>query len=75
VFLTPNNPRSDLGVNNIATFQLPARQKAVFFAIPENLLMLAEITQKYPGGDDGIVYRKPNPNEILFEYYILSPAD
>ncbi|MGE5642426.1 MAG: ArnT family glycosyltransferase [Byssovorax cruenta] len=75
VFLTPNNPRSDLGVNNIATFQLPARQKAVFFAIPENLVMLAEITQKYPGGDDGIVYRKPNPNEILFEYYILSPAD
>jgi hypothetical protein len=75
VFLTPDNFRSDLGANNIDRFELPAGQKAAFFAIPENLVLLAEITQKYPGGEDGIVYRKPHPNEILFEYYILSRSD
>lgn len=74
-FIAPNNPRTDLGSGIIAMFELAPGQKAAFFAIPENLALLAEITQKYPGGEDGIVFRKPNPTEILFEYYILARTD
>jgi len=72
-FVAPNNPRVDLGAENIPTLELAADQKAGFFAIPENRLLLADISQKYPGGESGIVYRRPRPNEILFEYYIIGP--
>ncbi len=71
-FITPNTPRFDLGVETIETFELDSTKKAAFFAIPENRSLIAEVSHKYPGGEDGLVYRKPNPNEILFEYYILS---
>ena len=71
-FLAPNNPRLDLGAASLPTFVLEPGQKAAFFAIPENMVLLAQISQQHPGGEDGIVFRKPYPNEILFEYYILS---
>jgi hypothetical protein len=74
-FIAPDHPRSDLSVGNLATFTLAPGENAAFFAIPENLPLLAEIAQKYPGGVDGIVFRKPHPNEILFEYYILALSD
>jgi 4-amino-4-deoxy-L-arabinose transferase-like glycosyltransferase len=72
-FLAPGNPRTDLNAENIATLELIPKQKAGFFATPENRSLLAEIGQKYPGGKTGLVYRKPKPEEILFEYYILEP--
>lgn len=72
-FIAPNNPRVDLGTESIPTLELRVDQKAGFFAIPENRLLLADISQKYPGGESGIVYRRPRPNEILFEYYIIGP--
>ena len=74
-FLAPKNPRYDLGAGNIETLKLPVPPKAVFFATPENRPLLAEIVQKYPGGEGGLVYRNPKPAEILFEYYILGHQD
>ena len=74
-FIAPDHQRSDLDAGNLATFALAPGQNVAFFAIPENLSLLAEITKKYRGGVDGIVFRKPNPNEILFEYYILARSD
>ena len=71
-FLAPDNPRSDLDAEALASLDLAAGQKSAFFAIPENSSLLAEIGQKYPGGEYGVVFRKPRSNEILFEYYILS---
>ena len=72
-FIAPNNPRVDLSAENIPTLALATDQKAGFFAIPENRLLLAQISQKYPGGESGSVYRKVRPAEILFEYYIIQP--
>jgi 4-amino-4-deoxy-L-arabinose transferase-like glycosyltransferase len=71
-FLAPDNPRSDLSAENVATLEITADQRVGIFAIPENRSLLAEISQKYPGGDDGLIYRKSKPDEILFEYYILN---
>jgi 4-amino-4-deoxy-L-arabinose transferase-like glycosyltransferase len=70
-FVAPNNPRLDLNAESIAIFQLPASGEMGFFAIPENRPVLQEISQKYPGGESGVVYRKSKPDEVLFEYYIL----
>jgi hypothetical protein len=75
VFIVPDNPRADLGTDNLATLELPPKQNAAFFAIPENRFLLAEISQKYPGGKSGFVYRQPKPDEVLFEYYILARSD
>jgi len=72
-FIAPNNPRVDLGAEGIPTLELSTDQKAGFFAIPENRLLLVDISQKYPGGESGIIYRRSRPNEILFEYYIIEP--
>ena len=73
VFLAPDNPRQNLTAEGIDALEFPAGTAAGFFAIPENRPMLDAISQKYPGGERGLVYRKPKPNEILFEYYILKP--
>jgi 4-amino-4-deoxy-L-arabinose transferase-like glycosyltransferase len=70
-FIAPNNPRLDLNTESVAMFQLPASGEMGFFAIPENRELLQEISQKYPGGESGVVYRKSKPDEVLFEYYIL----
>ena len=75
VFIAPDNPRADLMAENIATLDLPPGQAAGFFAIPESRSLLAQISQKYPGGESGLVYRKSKPDEILFEYYIIQPQD
>lgn len=72
-FIAPDNPRTDLFAEHIPTLELTPGQKVGFFAIPENRSLLAEISQKFPGGESGLVYRKPRPEEILFEYYILDP--
>lgn len=72
-FVDPKNPRTDLDSASVAALQIKPGEKAVFFAIPDNARLLTEIQQKYPGGRSGNVYRKPNPAEILFEYYILTP--
>ena len=55
----------------IPVLQLPSDGEVGFFAIPENRMLLQEIIQKYPGGESGLAFRRPNPQEILFEYYIL----
>lgn len=72
-FLAPDNPRADLGAGTIESIQLAAGQKAAFFATPENQALISEISQRYPGGDGGLVFRKTKPGEILFEYYIFDP--
>lgn len=72
-FIAPDNPRADLGAESIPTLDLPTDQKAGFFAIPANRLLLVDISQKYPSGESGIVYRRVRPDEILFEYYIIEP--
>jgi 4-amino-4-deoxy-L-arabinose transferase-like glycosyltransferase len=72
-FLAPDNPRQNLTAEGIDALELPAGTAAGFFAISENRPMLDAISQKYPSGERGLVYRKPEPNEILFEYYILEP--
>ena len=72
-FLVPQYPRADLKAEDIPTLTIQPEQKVAFFAIPENQALLEEISQKFPGGHRGLIYRKPRPNEILFEYYILSP--
>jgi hypothetical protein len=71
-FIAPNNPRSDLGSGNIGTFELAPGEKAAFFSVPESRALLAMIIEKYPGGETGFVNRKPKPDELLFEYYVLS---
>jgi 4-amino-4-deoxy-L-arabinose transferase-like glycosyltransferase len=72
-FIVPNNPRTDLRAEDVAVLELSPGQKAAFFAIPENRSLLAEISQRFPGGKRGLVYRRPKPDEILFEYYIIEP--
>jgi len=72
-FIAPDNPRSDLYPENIAAFELSPNQKIGFFATPENRQLLLEISQRYPGGEGGLVYRRTKPKEILFEYYIIGP--
>lgn len=72
-FLAPENPRSDLAAENLETLQLPEGREVGFFAIPENRPLLQQIAQKFPGGNNGLIYRRTVPNEVLFEYYILPP--
>lgn len=72
-FIAPENPRTDLNAETIPTLQLPPNTPAGFFAVPENRTLLQEISQRFPGGESGVVYRKTKPDEILFEYYILKP--
>ena len=72
-FLAPEYPRNDLTAESFATLTLTPDQKVAFFAIPENRPLLEEVSQKFPGGERGLIYRKPRPYEVLFEYYILAP--
>jgi 4-amino-4-deoxy-L-arabinose transferase-like glycosyltransferase len=72
-FIAPENPRLDLSAESIPALQLPPNSQAGFFAIPENRMLVEEISQKYPNGERGLVYRRSNPSEILFEYYIVKP--
>ena len=72
-FVAPDHQRTDLSAESIEGLALPSNKTIGFFAIPENRPLLREIIQKYPGGKGGLVYRKPKPDEILFEYYILRP--
>lgn len=72
-FIAPNNLRIDLYAENIETFQCPTNAEVGFFATPENRPLLQQISQKYPGGEGGLVYRRTKPEQILFEYYILHP--
>jgi 4-amino-4-deoxy-L-arabinose transferase-like glycosyltransferase len=72
-FIAPKTPRADISAETISAFTLDHNQKAAFFAIPENQQLITEISQKYPGGKQGMVYRKTKPDEILFEYYIVQP--
>jgi 4-amino-4-deoxy-L-arabinose transferase-like glycosyltransferase len=71
-FLAPDNFRTDLGAGSIGNFARAPGEKAAFFSIPEDRALLATVMDKYPGGEKGFVYRKPKPDEILFEYYILT---
>jgi 4-amino-4-deoxy-L-arabinose transferase-like glycosyltransferase len=71
-FIAPDHPRTNLGAAGLETFELSPGQKAAFFAIPENRASIAEIARKYPGGERGLVFRRPRPDEVLFEYYIVS---
>jgi 4-amino-4-deoxy-L-arabinose transferase-like glycosyltransferase len=73
-FIAPNNPRSNLSAEDVPTLRLTQGQKVGFFAIPENSSLLAEIRQMYPNGESGLVHRKFEPDEVLFEYYILEPT-
>jgi hypothetical protein len=70
-FIAPENPRTDLNAGTAGTFVLAPGEKAIFFSIPENRALLSMIKEKYPGGETGFVYRKPKPDELLFEYYVL----
>jgi hypothetical protein len=72
-FIVPNNPRTDLRAEDVAALELSPDQKAGFFAIPENRSLIADISRKFPGGKSGLIYRRPKPDEILFEYYIIEP--
>jgi len=72
-FLIPENQRADFNAETLAALTLTPDQKVAFFAIPENRPLLEEISQKFPGGQRGLIYRKPRPAEILLEYYILAP--
>jgi hypothetical protein len=72
-FLAPKYPRADFTAEDLETLNLTPDQKVAFFAIPENRPLLEEISQKFPGGERGLIYRKTRPGEILFEYYILAP--
>ena len=72
VFIAPNNLRADVTAESLPTLELAPDQKAVFFAIPENRPLITELSNKYPGGEQGLVYRKTKPDDILFEYYILN---
>jgi 4-amino-4-deoxy-L-arabinose transferase-like glycosyltransferase len=72
-FLAPKYPRADLTAEDLETLTLTPDQKVAFFAIPENRPVLEEISQKFPDGERGLIYRKTRPGEVLFEYYILAP--
>lgn len=71
-FIAPENFRMDLGAGTIGAFGVAPGEKAAFFSIPENRALLSTVMEKYPGGKAGYMYRKPSPDEILFEYYIIS---
>ncbi len=72
-FLIPENQRADFNAETLGTLTLTPDQKVAFFAVPESRPLLEEVSQKFPGGERGLVYRRPRPTEILFEYYILAP--
>jgi hypothetical protein len=71
-YIAPSNPRLDLPSSSVPTFELAPGQRAAFFAIPETQGLLAEIRQRYPHGEGGLVYRRTRPDELLFEYYLVS---
>jgi 4-amino-4-deoxy-L-arabinose transferase-like glycosyltransferase len=70
-FIAPDNRYFDLRAEDTAGFSLAAGQSAAFFAIPEDIPSLEEIKMQYPGGQGGRIYRKPFPEEVLLEYYVL----
>ena len=72
-FLIPHNQRVDFNAETLGTLTLTPDQKVAFFAVPESRPLLEEVTLKFPGGERGLIYRKPRPTEILLEYYILAP--
>ncbi|HVF24908.1 MAG TPA: glycosyltransferase family 39 protein [Anaerolineales bacterium] len=72
-FLIPNHQRVDFDADDLSTLNLTPDQKVAFFAVPESRPLLEEIVQKFPGGERGLLYRKPRPTEILLEYYVLAP--
>ena len=72
-FLIPHNQRVDFDADDLSTLNLTPDQKVAFFAVPESRPLLEEISQKFPGGERGLIYRKPRPTEILLEYYVLAP--
>jgi 4-amino-4-deoxy-L-arabinose transferase-like glycosyltransferase len=72
VFCAPQNPKFDLNPEDVSSLALESGQKVVFFAIPAYFDNLQYIINNFPGGKEGLVYRKPNPQEILFKYYILT---
>ncbi|MEO5887642.1 MAG: hypothetical protein ABIQ77_08265, partial [Anaerolineales bacterium] len=72
-FLIPENQRADFNAEALAALTLTPDQKVAFFAVPESRPLLEEVSQKFPGGERGLIYRKPRPTEILLEYYILAP--
>ena len=72
-FLIPNNQRVDFDADDLSMLNLTPDQKVAFFAVPESRPLLEEIIQKFPGGERGLLYRKPRPTEILLEYYVLAP--
>ena len=71
-FIAPQNPHSDLRADGIESLKTMPRQKAIFIATPENKSLLDEVSRIYPGGKDGLIYRIPQPQELLMAYYIVS---
>jgi len=71
-YLAPRNVIVDVAPADGDALARPARTPAAFFAISENRSVLAELKRKIPGGSGGIFYRKSRPDEILFEYYLVT---
>jgi hypothetical protein len=64
----------DVDAGNVASFEVPSGTPLGFFATSDNRPLLDEIRTRFPGGQLGVVHRRPQPDEILFEYYIVARA-
>ena len=71
-YATPRNPLVDLTNADIPGLELQAGTRAAFFATPENRALLADIQRIHAGGSAGVMHRKSRPDEILFEYYLVT---
>lgn len=71
-FLAPNNKRADLNAESISEFSIEPGHGAFIAAIPENLHLLQQIVDNYPGGSLNAVYARMM-TKVLYYAYILPP--
>ena len=71
-FLNPGTPMTDLSAETVPFLSLAPDRGAFIVAIPENVDLLHQIMNKYPGGKWEVVERKVQ-DEVLYYAYILTP--
>ncbi|MBM3152951.1 MAG: hypothetical protein FJZ96_12255 [Chloroflexi bacterium] len=74
VYLAPDIPRYDLNAGSIPSLTLEARRGAFFAATPDNLELLLEVTELFPGGTWEEAPRLTQ-QEVLYYAYLVAPAN
>lgn len=71
-YLVPHHTLIDLAAPDVPHLERDDGACAAFFAIPENRPLLRDLQRRYRDGSGGVVYRKTRPDEVLFDYYLVT---